>query len=103
MKETWERFKEIPRSVKFWNFLLLGAVALLSIFQGVEFIYLFWFIGSIASLALAMDSNGLDDHLWIWFTPLLWIILIVGVIVEAGAKQIKRFNSWLDKKEKNQN
>lgn len=101
IKRNW---KETPNSVKFWNGLVLLGLVVSGIlnFQllGVELVIMSFF-----AFALSIDSIGeegkLDKHLWVWFTPLMWCLVIIGLIIYGCIKlyetTISKFNDWLDK------
>jgi hypothetical protein len=101
IKRNW---KETPNSVKFWNSLILvgliitGIISLeiLSVVLGLTslFAFVLWFD--------CLDDEGkLDKHLWVWFTPLVWCMVIIGIIIYGCIKlyenTISKFNDWLDK------
>ena len=101
IKRNW---KETPNSVKFWNGLILLGLVVSGIldFQllGIELMImsLFTFVLWIGSLG---EEGNLDKHLWVWFTPLLWCLVIIGLIIYGCIKlqetTISKFNDWLDK------
>lgn len=102
IKKNWE---EIPNSVKFWNgLILLGLI--ISGFLGLDLLLTELAIMSVFAFAICVDSigdnNKLDKHLWIWFTPLAWFMLVVGLTIYGCIKlydnNIIKFNNWLDKK-----
>ena len=97
-------WRKTPNSVKFWN----GLVLLGLIISGVFSLDLLWgelTLMSILTLALLIgsddDGKELDKHIWIWFAPLTWIIICLGVLVFLCIKlyesTIIEFNDWLDK------
>lgn len=102
MKEIWENFKKTPRSTKFWNFVIISIIASLSIFQNIEYLYLFWVIGSITAFGLVLSGEDMEDHLWLYFIPLTWFVLLsiflLDYVYEPISKYIRRFNLWLNKK-----
>lgn len=102
IKENW---KETPNSVKFWNGLvLLGLI--ISGFIGLDLLLTELAIMSVFAFIIGMNSIGnegvFDIHLWVWFTPLTWVMLVVGLTIYVCIKLYKntipKFNNWLDKK-----
>jgi hypothetical protein len=102
IKNSW---KETPNSVKFWNGLVLVglivtgvlSLELLGVVLGILslFAFVLWFD------CIGGDEDKLDKHLWVWFTPVVWIMMILGVIIYGCIKlyenSISKFNDWLDK------
>lgn len=103
IKKGWE---QIPNSVKFWNgLILLGLI--ISGFLGLDLLLTELAIMSVLALVLGLDAMGddtktLDYHIWIYFTPLAWFMLVVGLTIYGCIKlyenTITKFNNWLDKK-----
>jgi hypothetical protein len=85
-----------PFSVKFWNSLVLVILIISPIFS-LELFATEMFIGSILSLGIMMDGDS-DQHYWIMFMPLFWILSIVALAGIGIEFSISRFNSWLDYK-----
>jgi hypothetical protein len=101
IKRNW---KETPNSVKFWNGLVLVGLIITGILS-LEVLGIVLGILSFLVFILWVDSLGgevkLDKHLWVWFTPVVWIMMILGVIIYGCIKlyenSISKFNDWLDK------
>lgn len=101
IKKNW---KETPNSVKFWNGLVLLGLVISGVVNfdllGVELaiMSLFTFVLWISSLG---EDGILDRHLWMWFTPLMWCLVIFALIIYGCIKlyenTISKFNDWLDK------
>jgi hypothetical protein len=102
IKFAWNR---IPNSVKFWNGLVLLGLIISGIISS-DLFYIEWGIMSVFALALGLDvmseDKNLDNHIWIYFTPLSWVILLVGLIIMGCIsfydRVIVKFNNWLNKK-----
>jgi NADH:ubiquinone oxidoreductase subunit 6 (subunit J) len=108
-KQTWiedikKGWEQIPNSVKFWN----GLVLLGLVISGLVSLELLWVelaIMTFLAFAVCLDSIGeegkLDKHLWVWFTPLMWCLVVFALIVYGCIKlyenTISKFNDWLDK------
>lgn len=95
-----------PNSVKFWNGLVLVGLIISGVFS-LDLLYVEWGILSVFALALFIDGMNddgkrLDKHIWIYFTPLSWGLLILGLIfmgcIVLYDGTIVIFNNWLDKK-----
>jgi hypothetical protein len=92
-------------SVKFWNGLVLLGLIISGIISS-DLLYIEWGIMSVFTLALGLDAmsedKNLDKHIWIYFTPLSWGILLVGLIIMGCIsfydRVIVKFNNWLNKK-----
>jgi len=101
IKKNW---KETPNSVKFWNGLVLLGLVIFGIIS-LEGLTIMLGLMSIAAFAVLISAIGdgdyLEKHLWIWFTPLAWGMLILGLILFGFIKFyegiIMKFNNWLDK------
>ena len=95
----------IPNSVKFWNGLVLLGLIISGIISS-DLLYIEWGFMSVFALALGLDAmiedKNLDKHIWIYFTPLSWGILLVGLIrmgcISFYDRVIVKFNNWLNKK-----
>jgi len=106
LKVEFKRICGLPNSVKFWNGLVLVGLIITGVLN-LEILSVVLAIISIAALAMFIDgmSSGtdeyLDNHLWIYFAPLSWGLLIVGLIVigcyKLYERTIVRFNKWLNK------
>jgi uncharacterized BrkB/YihY/UPF0761 family membrane protein len=110
-KKTWiedikKNWKETPNSVKFWNGLVLLSLIVTGLLD-LEILSVVLFIMSIAAFAVFLDDLGqsddyLDNHIWIWFTPLSWGMLILVLILMGSYKFYKgtivKFNNWLNKR-----
>lgn len=98
-------WKTIPNSVKFWNGLVLLGLIISGIISS-DLLYIEWGIMSVFALALSLDAmsddKNLDKHIWIYFTPLSWVILLLGLIIMGCIsfydRVIVKFNNWLNKK-----
>ena len=68
VKQNW---KEIPNSVKFWNGLLIVLLTIASIID-INFLRLFWAIGSLLTIGLFIDGDEdrMSKQLWIWLVPI---------------------------------
>jgi hypothetical protein len=101
IKRNW---KETPNSVKFWNGLVLFGLVISGV-VGFDLLVVELGIMSFFAFALWIDSIGEEDklnkHLWVWFTPLMWYLVIIGLIIYGCIKlyevTISKFNDWLDK------
>ena len=95
---------EIPNSVKFWNGLVLLGLVISGVI-GIDLLLVELVIMSVFVCVLWFDSIGEEDklskHLWIWFTPLMWCLVVFALIVYGCIKlyenSISKFNDWLDK------
>jgi uncharacterized BrkB/YihY/UPF0761 family membrane protein len=100
IKRNW---KETPNSVKFWNGLVLLGLIIIGIID-LEALGAVLGLMSIATLAVLLraigDGDCLENHLWIWFTPLAWFMLIMVLILygchKFYEKIIMKFNNWLN-------
>jgi hypothetical protein len=102
IKENW---RKTPNSVKFWNGLLLLGLIVVSI-MSLELLTTMSVIMSIFSIVVLLNGSGddgksLDKHIWMWFTPLVWFMVIIFGIIYGCMKfyenTISGFNNWLDK------
>jgi hypothetical protein len=102
IKKNW---KERPNSVKFWNGLVLVGLIITGV-SDLEILSAVLVIMSIFSLAFFLDAMGqsddyLDNHIWLYFTPSAWCLLIIGLILigsyEFYKGTIVKFNDWLNK------
>ena len=106
MKEEIKRIGRLPNSVKFWNGLVLVGLIITGALS-LDILSVVLAIMSIAALAVFLDAMGsgnddyLDNHLWVYFTPLCWGLLIVGLIFigcyKLYERTIVKFNKWLNK------
>lgn len=103
VRKSW---KEIPNSVKFWNGLVLLGLIITGI---IDFDVLLIVLGimSVFAFAVFFESLGGDEkyvvrHLWIWFTPVTWVFMLLGLLImgclKLKEKLIDKFNNWLNKK-----
>jgi hypothetical protein len=99
-------WKELPNSVKFWNGLVLLGLIIVGIID-VDILMIVWGIMSILAFAGFFDSLGGDEkfierNLWVWFTPLTWGVMLLGLLImgcmKLKEKTIDKFNNWLNKK-----
>jgi hypothetical protein len=109
-KKTWietiqEGWRKTPNSVKFWNGLVLLGLIITGIID-LDLLLIVLAVMSIFTLALFIDGMSddgkrLDKHIWMWFTPLVWMLVCGGGLVYLGIKlyetTIMKFNNWLDK------
>lgn len=94
-----------PNSVKFWNGLVLLGLIISGVISS-DLLYIEWGFMSVFALALAFDGmsddKNLDKHIWIYFTPLFWGMLLVALIIMGCIsfydRVIVKFNNWLNKK-----
>lgn len=101
IKKNW---KETPNSVKFWNGLVLLGLVIIGIIS-LDGLTIMLGLMSIAAFTVLISAIGdgdyLEKHLWIWFTPLAWGMLILGLIlfgfIKFYERIIMKFNNWLDK------
>ena len=106
LKVEFKRICGLPNSVKFWNGLVLVGLIITGVLS-LEILSVVLAIISIAAFAMFIDGMGsgsddyLDNHLWLYFTPFAWVILMAGLILFSGNKlyegTIVKFNSWLNK------
>jgi hypothetical protein len=102
IKENW---RKTPNSVRFWNGLILLGLVITGIIS-LDLLSIVLSVMSIFTLALFIDGMSddgkrLDKHIWMWFTPLVWMLVCGGGLVYLGVKlyesTISKFNDWLDK------
>jgi hypothetical protein len=102
IKENW---RKTPNSVRFWNGLILLGLVITGIIS-LDLLSFVLVVMSIFTLALFInelgnDGKSLDKHIWMWFTPLVWVLVCCGGLVYLGIKlyesTISKFNDWLDK------
>jgi hypothetical protein len=106
LKVEFKRICGLPNSVKFWNGLVLVSLIVIGVLD-LEILSVVLAIMSVAALAIFLGAMGsgsddyLDNHLWLYFTPFAWVILMAGLILFSGNKlyegTIVKFNSWLNK------
>ncbi len=99
IKESWG---EIPRSVRFWNLLVISIV--IGVFMtSVEGSILIFCLGTIATVTIFVEERDLENNLWVFSMPITWVILIIAIftlICEFIYKRyITRFNRWMDSKD----
>lgn len=96
LRDSWN---DIPNSVKFWNVLLLLILVVIGIYS-TELLGVVLVIGSLLAWAVIVDGFNIEDHLWIWFTPFMWLISVIGLIIVLvmfiSTKTIEPFNDWLN-------
>lgn len=93
-------FKNLPKSVKFWNAVALASL-IVTAFIGSDILGSALLIGSVIVFAMTLDGIlDTEKHLWAFFMPITWLILIIAAIVVLGifvySKTIGKFNDWLD-------
>ena len=106
MKVEIKRVLGLPNSVKFWNGLLLVGLIITGVLS-LKILSVVLGLMSVVALAFFLYAMGngnddyLDNHIWLYFTPLCWGLLIIGLIMFGGYKlyegTIVKFNSWLNK------
>jgi uncharacterized membrane protein YecN with MAPEG domain len=96
-------WKAIPRSVRFWNILLILSLIGLGLYN-LDLLYIALGIGSILTIGMVMDGETdgeTDNHIWILFMPITWCcIALVGIgAIFYGIYKItiEPFNRWLNK------
>ena len=102
--EIKQDLNDIPNSVKFWNGLVLLGLVISGVI-GLDLLVVELGIMSFFAFNLWLDSIGderkINKHLWVWFTPLIWgmviFILIIYGCIELYENTISKFNDWLDK------
>jgi hypothetical protein len=102
IKKSWE---ETPNSVKFWNGLVLVGLIITGVLSLEVLVIVLGILSLLAWImwmgSIGGDEDKLDKHLWVWFTPIVWMMIIVGVIIYGCVKlyenSISKFNNWLDK------
>ncbi len=95
-----------PNSVKFWNGLVLLGLIISGVFSlellCVELALMSFFALALFIDGMSDDGKRLGKHIWIYFTPLSWGLLILGLIVMGCISlydgTIVKFNNWLNKK-----
>lgn len=106
LKEISKDWKEIPNSVKFWNSTVLLILISIGIYD-LEVLGVVSIITSLLAFAIIIENADTEKHLWIWFTPLMWILTAISLIVLGGvfvySKTIDKFNDWLDSKGEDSN
>ena len=98
-------FESIKPSVLVWNSLFL-AVVITSAFIKIEIFAIIIALMSLLAVGFLFDKNSsLGNHLWVWFTPTIWILLIVFganyLLSVLYRNTILKFNKWFDGKIKN--
>lgn len=95
-----KEWNKVPNSTKFWNGLILLILICVGIYN-IGFLGLLLGLGSLVAIALIIDGDYVDGHLWIWFTPIMWFLSLFGLVVFCGViiygNTIVPFNNWLDK------
>ena len=89
------------KSDYFWTGILV-AVLLLSLIWGTIVVTGFAFIGSIVAIIyLGATPVGEYPPLWVFLTPIIWILLIAVAICEGFkwcfVHTVGKFNNWLNK------
>ena len=107
-------FKDTPRSVFFWNGLVLLAFIILC-FMGQVVVFGTMFLISIPALFLILinfEDSRYDDskkiigyHYWVYLSPVTWILIAAGFILGGLfwvgfkiAQAVRKFNKYLNKK-----
>lgn len=97
LRDSWN---DIPNSVKFWNGLVLLILIVIGVID-IEILSGVLLLGSILAVGVFLDGKS-DSNPWIWFTPVIWILLLFASIFHLcdyiGEKIIEPFNDWLNKK-----
>ena len=99
IKESW---LEIPRSVRFWNLLVIAIV--IGVFttsaEGFTLIFIF---GTVGTISIFLEEREIKNNLWIFAMPITWVFLIIGLFVLIWEfiykRYIIRFNQWIDNKD----
>ena len=97
-----QEWKKLPNSVKFWNGLILLILNCIGIYS-ITALGILLIIGSIIAFIMLLDNyKNIEDHIWMWFTPFMWVLFLGALVILAGefitVKVIKPFNNWLNKK-----
>lgn len=96
-----KEWNSIPNSVKFWNGLLLLILIGFGIYN-IELLFAVLLFASLLAFFVLLDVDDFSIHIWVWFTPFAWSILIIGSIIVLvrfiSTKTILPFNDWLNKK-----
>jgi len=96
IKESW---LEIPRSVRFWNLLVIAIVigVYLTSVEGFVLIFIF---GTIGAASIFADEREIKNNLWIFAMPITWVFILIGLFVLICQfiyrKYIIGFNQWMD-------
>jgi hypothetical protein len=99
IKESWT---EIPRSVRFWNLLVIAIVigVFMTSIKGSVLIFIF---GTVGAYYIILSESEIKNNLWVFAMPITWVLLIIGLfylIFEFIYKRyITRFNQWMDNKD----
>ena len=99
IKESW---LEIPRSVRFWNLLVIAIV--IGVFttsaEGFTLIFIF---GTVGTISIFLEEREIKNNLWIFAMPITLVFLIIGLFVLIWEfiykRYIIRFNQWIDNKD----
>jgi phosphotransferase system glucose/maltose/N-acetylglucosamine-specific IIC component len=99
IKESWI---EIPRSVRFWNLLVIAIV--IGVFMtSAEGSVVIFFLGTIATFSIFWEEREIKNNLWIFAMPITWAIILIGLFVFICEfiykRYITRFNQWMDNKD----
>jgi hypothetical protein len=93
-------WNEIPNSVKFWNGLVLLILIGVGIYS-MEVLGVIWAFGSLLALAVLIEGVDTEEHLWMYFMPLMWFLFVLALVISLGVlihhKTVVPFNEWLDK------
>lgn len=95
-----EAHNETPNSSKFWNAVVL-VVLVESGFFDLGLLGLLLIVGSLITLFLLISEIDIRDHYWILLMPVIWVISIIAALSAFSLKWIRRFNSWMDRKDEN--
>lgn len=109
-------YKTIPNSVFFWNGLaLLAFIILCSMGECVALsTMLLISIPAFFMIVINREDSKYDDNVkvigynwWAYLAPSTWILMAIAIVLFAVSwlilqiiEQIKKFNNWLNKKEK---
>ena len=92
-------FKKAPKSVKFWNLLVLTILVTTGVFS-IELLAIELIFGSIFTIGLVAEDE-VDNNFWIILMPITWVLGIVGGIIILSAflykNIVEKFNNWIDR------
>jgi len=98
IKESWI---EIPRSVRFWNLLVI-AIVIGVYLTSVEGSVLIFILGTFGTVAIFVDERDIKNNLWILTMPITWLFILIGLFGLSWEfiykRYIIRFNQWMDNK-----
>lgn len=99
IKMFFHNWDSIPKSVRFWNVLLILGLVVIGIFTW-ELLAILLALGSVLTVALSLD-DATKNHLWIAFMPITWFcvigISICVLLYKLYKITIVPFNNWINK------